>query len=330
MRITCPNCEAQYEVDAVLIPEAGRDVQCSNCGKGWFQTKTPETDEPEAEADTFDEPDEIEAARADDDVETEVEDEPADRDEGNDHADDDPSGPVVQREPPRAPETTQTEPRDEDRSHPPQIDEDELQDLGGDADEEESTPAPDLVARKPDEKTLGILREEAEREIRARRAETGGDLSTQTDMGLDDLPPAKSGEEGVKDRLAKLRGEASEAAASATAARRDLLPDIDVINSTLKSQAERAAEAAPEAEERDEVAERRKGFRLGFSLMTIAAAVLLFLYIYAPTLAQQVPALEPALIAYVDAANVVREWLDGLLSKGVDSLSGLVAKISGE
>ena len=42
MRITCPNCGAQYEVDDTLIPEAGRDVQCSNCGKGWFQARHPE------------------------------------------------------------------------------------------------------------------------------------------------------------------------------------------------------------------------------------------------------------------------------------------------
>lgn len=37
MRLTCPNCDAQYEVDAALIPPAGRDVQCSNCGQTWFQ-----------------------------------------------------------------------------------------------------------------------------------------------------------------------------------------------------------------------------------------------------------------------------------------------------
>lgn len=37
MRITCPNCEAQYEVEDRLIPEGGRDVQCSNCGHAWYQ-----------------------------------------------------------------------------------------------------------------------------------------------------------------------------------------------------------------------------------------------------------------------------------------------------
>lgn len=45
MRLTCPNCGAQYEVPGEVIPTEGRDVQCSNCGDTWFQdhTETPET-----------------------------------------------------------------------------------------------------------------------------------------------------------------------------------------------------------------------------------------------------------------------------------------------
>ncbi|PTV93843.1 putative Zn finger-like uncharacterized protein [Rhodobacter aestuarii] len=37
MRLICPRCGAQYEVDDSVIPEAGRDVQCSGCGQTWFQ-----------------------------------------------------------------------------------------------------------------------------------------------------------------------------------------------------------------------------------------------------------------------------------------------------
>ena len=37
MRLVCPNCDAEYEVDAAAIPLPGRDVQCSNCGHAWFQ-----------------------------------------------------------------------------------------------------------------------------------------------------------------------------------------------------------------------------------------------------------------------------------------------------
>lgn len=56
MRLTCPNCDAQYEVPDAAIPTEGREVQCSNCGNLWFHAhpdhprqdlpKEPETVEP--------------------------------------------------------------------------------------------------------------------------------------------------------------------------------------------------------------------------------------------------------------------------------------------
>ncbi len=45
MRLICPNCDAEYEVDGTLLPTEGRDVQCSNCNTTWFQ-KPEGTDEP--------------------------------------------------------------------------------------------------------------------------------------------------------------------------------------------------------------------------------------------------------------------------------------------
>jgi predicted Zn finger-like uncharacterized protein len=46
MRLTCPACKAQYEVPSNVIPEDGRDVQCSNCGETWFQ-ENPDLDTPD-------------------------------------------------------------------------------------------------------------------------------------------------------------------------------------------------------------------------------------------------------------------------------------------
>ena len=37
MRLICPNCATQYEVDASAIPPEGRDVQCGTCNTSWFQ-----------------------------------------------------------------------------------------------------------------------------------------------------------------------------------------------------------------------------------------------------------------------------------------------------
>ncbi len=50
MRLTCPNCSAQYEVPSEVIPSEGRDVQCSNCGDTWFQHASPSDTELETPA----------------------------------------------------------------------------------------------------------------------------------------------------------------------------------------------------------------------------------------------------------------------------------------
>ena len=41
MRLICPNCDAQYDIADDVIPEGGRDVQCSSCTHTWFQTDKP-------------------------------------------------------------------------------------------------------------------------------------------------------------------------------------------------------------------------------------------------------------------------------------------------
>lgn len=37
MRLICPRCGAEYEVEDRLIPAGGREVQCSSCDNVWFQ-----------------------------------------------------------------------------------------------------------------------------------------------------------------------------------------------------------------------------------------------------------------------------------------------------
>lgn len=39
MRLTCSRCGAEYEIDDALIPESGREVECSSCDHVWFQTR---------------------------------------------------------------------------------------------------------------------------------------------------------------------------------------------------------------------------------------------------------------------------------------------------
>lgn len=56
MRLQCPNCDAEYEVDASAIPFEGRDVQCSNCGHGWFQVHPDFEADQDIEAALYDPP----------------------------------------------------------------------------------------------------------------------------------------------------------------------------------------------------------------------------------------------------------------------------------
>ena len=60
MRITCPNCQAQYDIDPAMIPAEGRDVQCSSCAHTWLelgphapQESVPETGEAEPTQDAM-------------------------------------------------------------------------------------------------------------------------------------------------------------------------------------------------------------------------------------------------------------------------------------
>lgn len=36
MRITCPDCHTQYNLDPRMLGAAGQNVRCTNCGKIWF------------------------------------------------------------------------------------------------------------------------------------------------------------------------------------------------------------------------------------------------------------------------------------------------------
>jgi hypothetical protein len=86
--------------------------------------------------------------------------------------------------------------------------------------------------------------------------------------------------------------------------RRDLLPDIDEINSTLKSS---------RASGDDTDVARRSGFRAGFLLMLCLVIAAIFAYAQAPAIARALPNTESAMITYVDWANGLRDRIDGLI-----------------
>lgn len=247
MRLICPNCDAQYEVDDNAIPAVGRDVQCSNCGHGWFQLST------EAEDDLL----------ADDDLDPDI-----------DHD-----------------------------THTPEL--------------TEALPPSAPKRRELDENVLSVLREEAELETAARRSEARP-IETQADLGLDELPD-DSAAIAARRRVALLKGEEPEDALG-KGQRRELLPDIEEINSTLRATTARRAPSSKPAVAVHPEERRRSGFRTGFSLMIMLTVVLALTYVMAPRIVTHIPGSAETMRVYVETIDKGRADLDVLMKKAITIL----------
>ena len=262
MRLICPNCSAQYEVPADVIPAEGRDVQCSNCQETWFQTH-PDTEPQTDVAQTLKE-----------------------------H--------FAQTEPEAAPIPEQSDAV----SEPDPIDEEfkraldqELDTIG--EDDPEIAPAPAIThersKREIDPSVADILREEAQRERAQRAAETfehQDEFALDTDEPTSDPQPKKSGY--IDPKLVDLDEMYKDTASDAPASRRDLLPDIEEINSTLRRDKKSAGREQPETQALKNASGRR-GFRAAIILLLLAVAV----YAYADLITSNLPQLAPYLDAYV-------------------------------
>jgi predicted Zn finger-like uncharacterized protein len=281
MRLICPNCDAEYEVDGAAIPEGGRDVQCSNCGHAWFQL-----------------PPEVIAAREDE--EALYDPAPGMAAEASDARPD-----VMAAGAPAGPETAPMP----------------LSEPQAPATEAAAPPPLPASGRSLDENLMAVLREEAERETNARKAEAAG-IETQTEMPLSGEPgPATS----AARKIAKMRGEPEpKSAPEAPRPRRELLPEIEEINSSLRAAGEKRdvdQGAVADTLDADETP-RPGGFRRGFVSVMLLVILLAALYIAAPVIAARVPALAGPMAAYVDGVDATRIWLDGLAR-------GITARLTG-
>lgn len=276
MRLICPNCDAQYEVDDSVIPADGRDVQCSSCGNTWFQPgagmELVEDDavfvqDPEPQPEVRIEPDPEPAYDDDEDPETQDQDVP-----------------------------------------PPQ--------------------------RRPlDDSVLDVLRQEAERESAARRAEGSAGLESQPDLGLEGGGSAPIAP-GPRERVARLRAAAEEntdtvSPSAETGSRRDLLPDIEEINSTLRATSDRQeAEGDAPVLENDPLPRKRGQFGLGFGTIVVLGALAAALYLLAPKIAMMVPQAQPVLASYVEWVNAVRVGVNGAVSSAAESATGFLTSLA--
>jgi len=278
MRLICPNCGAQYEVDGTVIPDSGRDVQCSNCGHTWFQRKTAQEAEPET-----------------------------------------PPVPAAAPEPTDSATVSATDsPQDQDADTSP---DDEIADTGPAPETKPETPQP---TRQPlDAEVENVLRQEAELET-SQRANDGGSLETQPDLGLNQL--AAEPEPIFAERSAQL-DQPKISDPSVDNSRRDLLPDIEEINSTLAASSNTAG-----SEKSEEMTEqrRRSGFRRGFLLAFLVFSMMALVYVYAPKIADAAPKSASALSAYVDWVNALRISVDNIMLGAIEKLTSLLAQINGD
>ncbi len=175
-----------------------------------------------------------------------------------------------------------------------------------------------------DDSVLAILREEAEREAQARRREARGDgrmIETQPDLGLDSAVSARPAPAAPVKRETVDYLEPADEEAMRPSARRDLLPDVEEINSSLRP-SDRSADPDADVDALPDLNAGRNSFRSGFLIMIALAIVGLVAYLAAPQLSQQVPSLDAPLTAYVATIDTLRVQLDGLMQSATTALNG--------
>jgi len=139
--------------------------------------------------------------------------------------------------------------------------------------------------------------------------------------------------------MARLRGldeqdaDAAAAIAGATAAtkpRRDLLPDVEEINSSLRASDDRATTEAVSDDAPAKDKPKRKGGRRAFLLVILIVAIGLAVYAFSPQIIAAVPQTEPYLVSYVDWANQTRAQIDVGLASAMSWAQGLIGSVTGE
>lgn len=285
MRLTCRNCDAQYEVDDAAIPPKGRDVQCSGCGHAWFQMRVdampqlrPEVSAPVDPAG----PDPAAAMWSDPGV----------------HTKDDPA---------------RTEPLTDEGPPPvlPEAQEDAaLRRRGLDDTVLE-------VLREEAAREAAVRRAEAPPPI-----EVQTDLGLAPPPPP--LPPSVlAARQSFADFLVSPDELTLEEDTQARpASRSELFPDVEEINSTLRASSEPRGDES-EAGTETHVGADRRGFRTGFLMIILIAVLSWLVYAMAPQIVAAVPASESAMQAYVEGVDLARLSVDAALQSAIRSLRSL-------
>lgn len=193
-------------------------------------------------------------------------------------------------------------------------------------------PAETPVRRELDPAIRDLLREEREREEDLRRSDMGEALESQEEMPLE-RPAREIAEPDVPDEddddaetLAALRAATAlteNDAAQHAPSGRDLLPDIEEINSTLRATTDRNVQDVDttDIETMEAIPRRRRGFRFGLMLVLLVTAALVGAYTYAPELSEAIPQADAYLAQYTDQVDMLRLRLDDMAQTLIERLN---------
>ncbi|MCC6863912.1 MAG: hypothetical protein IT544_03785 [Rhodobacteraceae bacterium] len=173
-----------------------------------------------------------------------------------------------------------------------------------------------LSRRTLDENLIAVLREEVEYEAAARRAEAAS-IKTKTEMPLAALSVAKAA------RVKGIDLDAPVPAPKRPRSRRQLPSDIQDIKLILPT------ESIDTAAGGGENPFTRSGFRRGFQLAFVTAAVGVLTYFLAQWLGKQIPTMKPFLDGYVAQIDRGFLWFDGAMRGATQSIQNVTESSNG-
>ena len=191
------------------------------------------------------------------------------------------------------------------------------------------------TSRKLDPVIAEILREEAEREARARAEGTPDFIEGQTEMAFgtpepesppEDLPEPEAGYDRPPEDLDPPAPviEPEPEVEDELAPRRDLLPDIEEINSSLRAHGSLQGTDFLSTEEKRERARRSQGFALGFAMVAVVFCAVMITYVFAPEMKKSFPVASGGVDQLVVGVDTVRQRIDTSLQGATSFLSGFL------
>ena len=278
MRLTCPNCGAQYEVPEDIIPPEGRDVQCSNCGDTWYQL----------------------SAKALAAEQVQPPHEPTTKAKGT------ASEPLKRNIDPQVSQILREEAEREAALRAARGEHLETQTEMGLEDSFESQPDGKSTSPPVSAQEAPVVSQAPEKQSQPSGAVQVADPAEHAAVAT-----AVQGLMQSKETTRKAAPEKSATPPRRSASRRDLLPDIEDVTQDLSDEDAVAQSQPPEALE--VAPQRSRGFRSGFVFMLLLMGIAVFVYAQAPEIAGVLPDADAALTTYVTWVDDLRLWLDELV-----------------